>query len=182
MRGLPAVILLLLLACAACLPAAAEPWLLIDGERNTLAVMEGDRTVQVFRGVAVGRSGVAPFRREGDGKTPRGEFHIAWINTESPYRLFFGLDYPGTAHAEEAYRSKLIDADTYQRIRRARELGELPPQDTVLGGYIGIHGMGMLNGGINPRYNWTRGCVALSDEEIDRLARWAGIGTRVVIQ
>jgi murein L,D-transpeptidase YafK len=163
-------------------PVAAESWLLIDGERNTLAVMEDGRAVQVFRGIAVGRGGIAPFRRAGDGKTPRGEFHIAWINTESPYRLFFGLDYPGAAHAEEAYRSKIIDADTYQRILHARELGELPPQDTVLGGYIGIHGVGALNGGINPHYNWTQGCVALSDEEIDRLARWAGIGTRVVIR
>lgn len=182
MRTLTAVLLLTLLAGVACQPAVAEPWLLIDGKENTLAVMEDGHAVQVFRGIAVGRGGVAPFRRAGDGKTPRGEFHIAWINTASPYRLFFGLDYPGAAHAEEAYRSKLIDADTYERIRRARELGETPPQNTLLGGYIGIHGVGALNDGINPRYNWTQGCIALSDSEIERLARWAGIGTRVVIQ
>lgn len=173
----------LLLAGAAALPAAvAEPWLLIDSAQGTLAVMEDDRTLQVFDGIAVGRGGVAPFRRAGDGTTPRGEFHIAWINPASTYRLFFGLDYPSTVHAEEAYRTRLIDADTYARIRRARELGELPPQDTALGGYIGIHGVGARNGGVNPRFNWTQGCVALSDAEIERLARWAGIGTRVVIR
>lgn len=167
---------------AACLPAAAEPWLLIDSGKSTLMVMDDGRALQVFRNIAVGRGGVASHRRAGDGKTPVGEFHIAWVNPASPYHLFFGLDYPGAAHAEEAYRNNLIDAGTYERIRRARDLGELPPQDTVLGGYIGIHGVGALNAGVNPRYNWTQGCVALSDEEIDRLARWAGIGTRVVIR
>jgi murein L,D-transpeptidase YafK len=182
MRRLSIVLLLSLLACAVCLPAAAEPWLLIDSEKHTLAVMEGGRALQVFRGIAVGRGGAAMYRRAGDGKTPRGEFHIAWINPASPYRLFFGLDYPGAAHADEAFRSKLIDAETYERIRRARDLGELPPQDTELGGYIGIHGVGALNDGVNPRYNWTQGCVALSDEEIDRLAQWASIGTRVIIR
>lgn len=177
------VLLLSLLAGMVCLPAAAEqPWILVDSEKNTLAVMEDGRAVQVFRNIAVGRGGVAAYREAGDGRTPRGEFHIAWVNPASPYHLFFGLDYPGEAHAEEAYRTKLIDADTFERIRRARGLGELPPQDTVLGGYIGIHGVGALNSGINPRYNWTQGCIALSDEEIDRLAHWAGVGTRVVIR
>ncbi|MGE0372793.1 MAG: murein L,D-transpeptidase family protein [Gammaproteobacteria bacterium] len=167
---------------AACPLAAAEPWLLVDSEKNTLAVMEDGRAVRVFSHVAVGRGGVSAYRRAGDGKTPRGEFRIAWVNPESEYHLFFGLDYPDAAHVEEAYRNRLIDAATYERIRRARDLGELPPQDTELGGYIGIHGVGALNAGVNPHYNWTQGCVAMSNEEIDHLARWAGIGTRVVIR
>ncbi|MCC6301952.1 MAG: L,D-transpeptidase, partial [Gammaproteobacteria bacterium] len=157
-------------------------WLLVDSEKGTLAVMEDGQALRVFRHVAVGRGGVAVARRAGDGTTPSGEFRIAWINPDSPYHLFFGLDYPGVTQAEEALRRRLIDPDTYERIRHARDRGELPPQDTELGGYIGIHGVGTMNAGINPRYNWTQGCIALSDEEIDHLARWAGIGTRVVIR
>ena len=170
----------LLAACGA--PAAAEPWLLIDSEQGTLAVMEEDRALQVFQNIAVGRGGVASHRRMGDGKTPRGEFHIAWVNPASAYHLFFGLDYPAPEQVEEAYRRRLIDTDAYQRLRRAQRFGELPPQDTALGGYIGIHGVGELNAGVNPRYNWTQGCIALSDDEIDRLARWAAVGTRVIIR
>lgn len=180
MRFVP--VLLSLLAGAVCAPAAAERWLLVDSEKGTLAVMEDEQALRVFRHVAVGRGGVAVARRAGDGTTPSGEFRIAWINPDSPYHLFFGLDYPGVTQAEEALRRRLIDPDTYERIRHARDRGELPPQDTELGGYIGIHGVGTMNAGINPRYNWTQGCIALSDEEIDHLARWAGIGTRVVIR
>ncbi|MCC6208256.1 MAG: L,D-transpeptidase [Gammaproteobacteria bacterium] len=176
------MVLLSLLAVAVCPVVQAEPWLLVDSEKGTLAVMEDDQTVRVFRHIAVGRGGVAAVRRAGDGTTPRGEFRIAWVNPDSSYHLFFGLDYPGMTQAEEALRSRLIDPATYERIRRARDHGELPPQDTLLGGYIGIHGVGSMNAGINPRYNWTQGCIALSDEEIDHLARWAGIGTRVVIR
>lgn len=179
MRFIPA---LLLMAAVICAPAAAEPWLLVDSEKGTLAVMEHGQALRVFHHIAVGRGGVAAVRRAGDGTTPRGEFRIAWINPDSPYHLFFGLDYPGVTQAEEALRNRLIDPDTYERIRHARDRGELPPQDTELGGYIGIHGVGEMNAGINPRYNWTQGCIALSDEEIDHLARWAGIGTRVVIR
>jgi murein L,D-transpeptidase YafK len=179
--GVQAALLVCLLLAGR--PAAAEPpWLLIDSARNTLAVMEDGQVLQEFRGIAVGRGGVAASRYRGDSRTPRGEFHIAWINPTSPYHLFFGLDYPAAAQAEAAYRDRRIDADTYERIRRAHETGELPPQDTALGGYIGIHGVGALNAGVNPPYNWTQGCVALSDDDIDRLARWAAIGTRVLIR
>jgi len=180
MRLIP--VLAFLLAAAVCVPAAAEPWLLVDSEKGTLAVMDDGRTVRVFRHIAMGRGGVVAARRAGDGTTPRGEFRIAWVNPDSSYHLFFGLDYPGMTQAEEALSRRLIDPATYERIRRARDRGELPPQDTALGGYIGIHGIGAMNAGINPRYNWTQGCIALSDEEIDQLARWAGIGTRVVIR
>jgi murein L,D-transpeptidase YafK len=176
----PALLVCLLLAS---LPAAAElPWLLIDSTRSTLAVMEDGRVLQEFRGIAVGRGGVAASRYRGDSRTPRGEFHIAWINPASPYHLFFGLDYPAADQAEAAYRDRRIDAATYESIRRAHEAGELPPQDTALGGYIGIHGVGARNAGVNPPYNWTQGCIALSDEDIDRLALWVDIGTRVLIR
>lgn len=176
-----------LLTSTACLVAQAEspeasPWVLVDSKSNTLTVMERGRPVQTFRDIALGRGGVAAYRRAGDGKTPRGEFRVAWVNPASPYHLFFGLDYPGEDHAAEAYQSRLIDADTYERIRLARARGELPPQDTALGGYIGIHGVGTQAAGLARRYDRTQGCIALSDDEIERLAHWVWIGTRVVIR
>ncbi|MCC6302914.1 MAG: L,D-transpeptidase, partial [Gammaproteobacteria bacterium] len=76
MRLVP--ILLSLLAGAICAPATAEPWLLVDSEKGTLAVMEDGRALRVFHHIAVGRGGVDVARRAGDGTTPRGEFRIAW--------------------------------------------------------------------------------------------------------
>ncbi len=159
------------------------PWILIDSHQRTLTVMEDrERPLQVFRNVAFGRGGVAPLRLSGDGKTPTGEFYVAWINPDSRYHLFFGLDYPTPAHAEEGYRRNLIDVDTYVRIREAHHRRRLPPQDTALGGDIGIHGVGDHDPDIHRLFNWTMGCVALTDQQIEELAPWVTLGMKVVIR
>lgn len=177
------VVLLLCLLLGA--PASAEPqrvWVHVDTRQRTLSVMQGVEVLEVFRGVALGRGGVAAYRREGDGKTPIGVFYISWINPDSPYHLFFGLDYPAAMHAEEGYRQRAIDQRTYHAILDARSRGELPPQDTALGGHIGIHGVGRYDPEDARLFDWTLGCVALSDQQIDQLARWVSLGTMVVIQ
>lgn len=157
-------------------------WLFVDSSQRTLSVMQGTERVELFRSVAFGRGGVAPYRREGDGKTPMGVFYVSWINRDSPYHRFFGLDYPAASHAEEALRGHAIDERTYRTILDARRRGELPPQNTALGGHIGIHGIGRYDPEDHRLFDWTLGCVALTDEQIDALAHWVSLGTMVVIQ
>lgn len=67
-------------------------------------------------------------------------------------------------------------------IRRAHKRGEVPPQNTGLGGLIGIHGIGAGDADMHREYNWTNGCVALTNEEIDRLVEWVDVGTLVEIR
>ncbi|MBZ9559112.1 L,D-transpeptidase [Halomonas coralii] len=62
----------------------------------------------------------------------------------------------------------------YSRYRAA-----LP--STSLGGYIGIHGLGGRSPYLNRRMDWTDGCLAVTDAEIDKLSRWVKVGTQVVI-
>jgi L,D-peptidoglycan transpeptidase YkuD (ErfK/YbiS/YcfS/YnhG family) len=57
-----------------------------------------------------------------------------------------------------------------------------PPQNTILGGAIGIHGIGNGDPEIHKRFHWTEGCVAVTNEQIERLAELVDIGTRVVIR
>lgn len=158
-----------------------EPWLMVDTRQQVLKVMVGDQIEKVFVGISVGRGGAANLRVEGDGRTPRGVFRIAWVNPRSKYHLFFGLDYPNLDHAERAYRNAHIDFDTYYRISRAVLHGRTPPQDTPLGGYIGIHGLGQQSVAIHKTLNWTQGCIALTNKQIEQLALWVRVGTRVVI-
>ena len=161
--------------------SAEDSWVMIDVAKQTLSILQGDQVKQVFRNISLGRNGYTLDRHEGDGKTPLGVFHVAWINTNSRFHLFFGLDYPNQQYAEAALRHNIIDFDTYDAIRRALFRGDLPPQDTPLGGNIGIHGLGGGNRYIHEISNWTEGCIALTNEQIDKLARWVTLGTRVVI-
>ena len=158
-------------------------WLLVDTKAHVLKVMRGEKPVEVFEGIAIGRRGVARDyrRRRGDHTTPLGRFRIAWINEKSKFHLFFGLNYPTLPYASTAFKEGWIDGKTFRQLIVAYFEGKKPPQNTVLGGYIGIHGLGKADPVIHKALDWTEGCIALTDEQIDRLKKWIKIGTEVVI-
>jgi len=156
-------------------------WLLIDTSAQSLMVMEGKTVKQRFSNISVGRAGTAPLRQRGDNTTPLGSFHIAWVNRDSRYKTFFGFDYPNQPLAAKALRQGLIDPPTYDEITSAIRRGQLPPQNTPLGGYLGIHGLGRADPKIHAAMNWTQGCIALTNAQIDELARWIEVGMRVVV-
>ncbi len=58
----------------------------------------------------------------------------------------------------------------------------IPPQNTPLGGQLGIHGLGRGDLDIQRTINWTNGCVALTNHDIRRLGQWVHVGTRVIIR
>jgi murein L,D-transpeptidase YafK len=160
----------------------AEPWLLVDTVNLKLMVIEAGRPVRTFEGISIGRYGATRDRSRGDNRTPVGRFRIAWISDESAFHRFLGLDYPDLKTARRAYAEGRISESDWQVIRAAHRQGEVPPQDTPLGGQIGIHGIGQGSPEIHGSYNWTNGCVALTNEEMDELMQWVHIGTRVEIR
>lgn len=161
--------------------ADPTPWLLVDTSARNLFVIQDGITRETFRNISVGRGGVADERYRGDYKTPRGEFRILWVNRNSSFRIFFGLDYPNVDYAKKALHAGRIDFDTYLNILWSLSRNRVPPQDTELGGFIGIHGLGRADPAIHRVADWTEGCIALTNEQIDRLTQWIQVGTRVVI-
>jgi murein L,D-transpeptidase YafK len=162
--------------------ANEDQWILVNTDAHTLSVFEGKNLNHFYPRIALGRGGAADRRKQGDGTTPTGEFQVAWINRSSTFDIFFGLNFPNEEHTERAYQRRLIDIDTYYSLRAALAEGRLPPQNTPLGGQIGIHGLGSGDPTIHRKFDWTRGCIALTNEEIEQLAAWIQVGTRVVIQ
>ncbi|UTW10533.1 L,D-transpeptidase family protein [Marinobacterium rhizophilum] len=162
--------------------AVAEVWVQVDTRAQTLQVLDGDRVLDNFGRVALGVAGAGLKLRRGDDKTPLGSFRVGWLNPRSRFGLFIGLDYPNRDYAEAALRDGRIDSQTHGRIVAALDAGHTPPQDTPLGGQIGIHGLGAGNPEVHGLFNWTNGCVALTDAEMRRLAKWIEPGTRVEIR
>jgi lipoprotein-anchoring transpeptidase ErfK/SrfK len=95
--------------------------------------------------------------------------------------LFIPLDYPSRGDADAALTAGIISRAEYEQIRAALDAGELPPQDTALGGSIGIHGEGDRWQGDSRYFDWTNGCVALSDADVEFLAARVKAGTPVLI-
>lgn len=161
---------------------AEDVWLLVDTQKLQLEVKRGSKTVMLFENIAIGRKGSGIKTHVGDDVTPLGEYHIAWINENSPYYRFFGFDYPNKSNAKEGLAWGLIDPRAYRRIIEAHDAGEIPPQNTTLGGQIGIHGLGKANERIHRLMNWTQGCIALTNQQIDKLIPWIKKGTKVKVQ
>ena len=177
--------IVLLVFCAGGLSATAqdeERWILVDTRAMTLSVLEGDVVRRTYKKIAIGRAGTTIDKEQGDDKTPLGEFHLVRIAPNSPFHRFFGLDYPTLGHAERALQAGVIGQEHYVAIRRAFETGEIPPQATPLGGFLGIHGIGEGNPAIHADFNWTHGCIALTNQQIDDLSSWIRIGMRVVVR
>jgi murein L,D-transpeptidase YafK len=172
----------LFMAVSPVFAATEEVWLLVETEPRVLKVMQGDAELDVFPRVAIGLRGADVEKARGDKKTPLGEYRIGWVNENSKFHRFLGLTYPNVDNAKRAYRDGMIDEETVRTIMRAEMEESIPPQNTPLGGQIGIHGLGAADREIHQAFDWTSGCIALTNEEIDRLSRWIKKGTLVVIR
>jgi len=161
---------------------AGEVWLLVDTENLTISVMRGKALLYKYDNIAIGSNGPSVARRVSDQTTPLGEFRISGINPRSRFHLFMAIDYPTMEHARSALADGRISPDEYIAVSNAWLGGEPPPQDTRLGGYLGIHGVGDGNTEIHGLVNWTDGCIAVTNEQMDELARWVGVGTRVSVR
>lgn len=175
------LITLLFCMLTAASASASAPWILVDTQRQEIRVFEDGYEKLHLPRIAIGRGGVSELRQRGDRTTPLGEFRVAWINEDSDFHLFFGLDFPHFSHAQLAYSQGLMEQDEFFSVIDAVRARRLPPQRTSLGGHIGIHGIGNGDRNLHSRANWTQGCVAVTNEEMDKLADYVEVGTRVVI-
>ena len=163
-------------------PKKTDPWVLIDSNAETLTVYRRDLPPVVFQNIAFGAAGVKQKLRSGDDVTPRGKYTVGWIQRRSKFATFIGLTYPSIADAQRGYQRGLITYATLEKIKSSHEQGEVPPQNTPLGGFIGIHGVGRGSLEIHRLVNWTAGCIALENGQIEELSRLVNPGTQVEIR
>ena len=133
-----------------------------------------DTIVRVYR-VGLGFNPTDDKTVEGDGCTPEGEFVVCSKNPKSKYLLSVGLSYPNQEDAERGLRGNLISDQEYDIIANALSQNRCPPWDTQLGGEIFIHGGGSSS-------DWTRGCIALDDADIQELYQEVERGFPVIIK
>ncbi|MBE0487457.1 MAG: L,D-transpeptidase [Halomonas sp.] len=159
-----------------------EVWVLVDDREATLTLYRGNRQLDRFAPISLGRGGASAARRRGSNVTPLGEFRVNRFNHESDWHIFIGIDYPTPSHARMALEEGVFTQQDYDDYYDYYRRQGYPPQQTALGGFIGIHGIGKGDPAIHQQFHWTQGCVAVTDEQIERLAALIDIGTRVVIR
>lgn len=128
---------------------------------RTMTLESNGRILRTYK-VALGSQPVGAKERQGDHKTPEGEYIVDAKNEHSRFYMALHLSYPNAADRA-----------------RARSLGASP------GGDVEIHGLGKQYGWIGARHrlvDWTDGCIAVTNEEIEQIFRMVSVGTRVEIK
>jgi L,D-peptidoglycan transpeptidase YkuD (ErfK/YbiS/YcfS/YnhG family) len=133
--------------------------IVIDKLRRRCVLVKDRRKIAQYR-AEFGRNGLADKLHAGDGATPEGDYKVTARNAASRYYKALVLNYPNAS-----------DLAGYQAARRRG----LVPQGRGPGGLIEIHGHG------GRESDWTDGCVALRDDDMEALFKVAEVGTPVVI-
>jgi len=130
---------------------------------------------------AFGREPAGAKRAAGDERTPEGDYRVAGPARPSRFHRFLPIDYPSVADADVALAERRISRAEHARIVEAHRRGAMPPQDTALGGLLGLHGEGARWRGESKGLDWTHGCIALADAELDFVVARVKKGTPLTI-
>ncbi|MGB6064221.1 MAG: L,D-transpeptidase [Desulfomonilaceae bacterium] len=156
-------------------------------QRHILEFHQNGKPVRTYR-VCLGLNPLGSKRVTGDAKTPEGEYFICYKNAASRFHRFLGISYPSAADAQTAFESGLISLDKRDYIVNTLRTGKAPPWDTTLGGWVGIHGYPSDENErkwvtlLYPKPDdWTDGCIAMWDFEIEELFSKVSLGTPVII-
>jgi len=134
--------------------------ILVEKSVRRLTLFRGGKPLKVYQ-IALGSHPVGPKEREGDGKTPEGEYVIDRKIINSGFHRALHISYPNAADRA-----------------RAASLGVSP------GGDIMIHGLKNGFGWLGPLHrisDWTQGCIAVTNAEIEEIWDMVPVGTPVMI-
>jgi murein L,D-transpeptidase YafK len=140
--------------------ARADRVIVMKKER-TLTLISGDKVLKIYK-VALGGDPIGPKRMEGDHKTPEGSYILDRRNPKSKYYRSIHISYPSEDDRE-----------------RARKSGVSPGGDVMVHGLP--NGFGWL-GATHRTQDWTDGCIAVTDQEMDEI--WSAVpdGTPIEIK
>jgi tetratricopeptide (TPR) repeat protein len=135
--------------------------ILIEKNERRLTLISKGKVLKTYK-IALGGNPNGPKERQGDNKTPEGTYVIDSRNKNSRHHLSLHISYPNKEDK-----------------KRAKELGVSP------GGDIMIHGIKndfSWVGDFHTEVDWTKGCIAVTDEEIEEIDKLAPNGTIVEIR
>ncbi len=133
----------------------------VEKSMHRLILFKDGQALRTYR-VALGRGGLEPKAREGDARTPEGTYFIDHRNPHSCCHLALHISYPNNADVAAA-RARGIKA----------------------GGDIEIHGLKRGLGWLGRFHwvvDWTHGCIAVTDTEMDEIWRAVPDGTPILIK
>jgi murein L,D-transpeptidase YafK len=141
-------------------PASVDRVVVMKGARE-MHLMGAGQKLRSYR-VSLGFSPIGHKTQQGDGRTPEGTYTLDWRNPHSQFHRSINISYPNPADRDQA-RRRGVDP----------------------GGEIMIHGLPNGRGWIgsdHARFDWTEGCIAVTNEEMDEIWAMVADGTPIEIR
>ncbi|MDX1399047.1 MAG: L,D-transpeptidase family protein, partial [Oceanospirillum sp.] len=132
----------------------------VDKSESQMYLLEGDIVIKSYH-VAFGENPKGHKEQEGDERTPEGRYTLDYKKEDSSFYRAMHISYPNA-----------------QDIARAEKMGVSP------GGFIMVHGQRNWLGLFAPitqQFNWTNGCIALTNDEMDEFMDLVAVGTPIEI-
>lgn len=149
-----------------------------------LMLVKKDHDLKRTFKIATGSGGSGNKKKNGDNITPTGAYRIVHFKEDSRFHYFMQINYPNARDIVNGLKRSQIDRDQYNQMIYHLKRKEAPDQKTMLGGAIGIHGISEEDEEklkLHQDENWTQGCIAMTNEEIDELRKFVHIGTPIII-
>ncbi len=132
----------------------------VDKSARTLQLLSDDKVIKSYH-IALGGNPIGHKQQQGDQRTPVGNYILDYKNEKSGYYRSIHVSYPNTADKARA-KSRGVSA----------------------GGDIMIHGQKNGFGAfgiLNQQRDWTEGCMAVTNDEMDEIMAAVKIGTAIEI-
>jgi murein L,D-transpeptidase YafK len=132
----------------------------VDKSENKMYLLDGEKVIQEYH-VAFGENPEGHKVQEGDERTPEGIYTLDYKKEDSSFYRAMHISYPNQ-----------VDLDNAKR------------KGVSVGGFIMVHGqrnrLGWLST-ITQNFNWTNGCIALTNSEMDEFMALVKVGTKIQI-
>lgn len=134
-------------------------YILVEKHRHLMQLFSRGKIVKEYA-IALGRGGSGPKSVAGDNKVPEGTYRITGRNPRSAFHLSLRIGYPNE-----------------QQRRTAKQFNVDPGGDVMIHGIR--KGFGWL-GAWHRKLDWTRGCIAVTDGEIEEV--WSVVADGTVVE
>jgi len=142
-------------------------YIIIDKSDYELQVYDEEGWYATYP-VVFGNKDLGDKLMEGDKRTPEGSFKIISKRPHEKWHKMLMLDYP--------------TKESWTRFNQRKADGQIP-RKAKIGGGIAIHGTWPNDDLVVDDFtNWTQGCIALKNEDLDELESYLPIGTKVMIR
>ena len=141
-------------------PNAQVDWVVVQKASRTMTLYQNGKALKTYR-ISLGKNPVGPKNRAGDGKTPEGNYVLDYRNPHSRFHRSLHISYPSAQDASATQKA-----------------GDNPGGDIMVHGLK--NGLGWM-GRLHRLWDWTDGCIAVTDSEIEEIWRSVRDGTPIEI-